>query len=68
MTARPSSNPLSFAPVMDPTSREAIALEYLSSEIEDIFTANAAHRDADAAAHGEPTADEFWHGRAGERA
>ena len=39
-------------------------LEYIASELEDIFTANMARRDADAARNGEPrNAYEFYHGR-----
>ena len=61
---RPFDAPLYYAPVMDPTSPECIMLEYIQAELEDIFTANMARRDADAARNGEPRdAYEFYHGR-----
>ena len=63
MTARETA-PLYFAPVMDSTSPECIMLEYIQAELEDIFTANMARRDADAAKYGEPRDEyEFYHGR-----
>jgi hypothetical protein len=63
MTRRPSIDSLWYAPVMDPTSAACIALEHRSAELEVIWRANMARRDAAAIRHGEPqTSHEFYRG------